>query len=178
MRPRVIGLAGVMALATVSFFPGQVLAQASGSSAASPAFVTQQPANEWRAELFIGEAVLNTAGEPIGDISDLIFDRAGRISTAVIGVGGFLGVGEKEIGVPFATLTFDVGKNGERVIVAALSKEDLAAAPKFKATEETTFDRVKNKAVDLGNKARDEAVDLKDRALKKVDDMRTGETKQ
>ena len=40
------------------------------------------------------------------------------------------------------------------------------------------FDRVKNKAVDLGNKARDEAVDLKDRALKKVDDMRTGETKQ
>jgi len=178
MTAHVISLASALALATVSFFPGQVLAQASGSSGASPAYVTQQPANEWRAGVFIGEAVHNTAGETVGDINDLVFDRAGQISTAVIAVGGFLGVGEKWIGVPFTTLTFDVGKNGERVIVVALSKEDLATAPKFKTTEETTFDRVKNKAVDLGNKARDEAVDLKDRALKKVDDMRTGETKQ
>jgi hypothetical protein len=93
----------------------------------------------------------------------------------VIGVGGFLSMGEKSVGVPFATLTFDVGKNGERVIVVALSKQDLTQAPEFKATEKTTFDKVKDKASDLSHKAVDKAVDLKDQAAQKIEDMRKGE---
>ena len=80
--------------------------------------------------MFIGQAVYNAAGEAIGDVNDLVFNRKGQISTVVVGVGGFLGIGEKGVGVPYGQLTFNVGKTGERVIVVALSKQDLTQAPR------------------------------------------------
>ena len=126
MRRQIMRLAGALALAAAPL-AGQALAQAAGSSGATMPFVTQQPANEWLARVFIGQAVHNAAGETIGDINDLVFNRKGQISTVVIGVGGFLSIGEKGVGVPFSTLTFNVGKDGERVIVVALSKQDLIA---------------------------------------------------
>jgi sporulation protein YlmC with PRC-barrel domain len=178
MRRGIVRLAGALAMVAAPL-AGQALAQAPGSSGATMPFVTQQPANEWLARVFIGQAVHNAAGEAIGDVNDLVFDRKGQISTVVIGVGGFLSIGEKGVGVPFSRLTFSVGKNGERVIVVALSKQDLTGAPAFKATEKTTYDMVKDKAVDLGHKAADKAVELKDQAAQKIDDMKKGEpTKQ
>jgi hypothetical protein len=174
MRRQIMRLAGALALAAAPL-TGQALAQGAGSSGATMPFVTQQPTNEWLARVFIGQAVHNAAGEAIGDINDLVFDRKGRISTVVIGVGGFLGIGEKSVGVPFSRLTFNLGKNSERVIVLALSKQDLKQAPEFKATEKTTFDKVKDKATDLSHKATDKAVELKDKAAQKIDDMKKGE---
>ena len=125
--------------------------------------------------MFIGQAVHNTAGELVGDINDLAFDRKGQISTVVIGVGGFLSIGEKSVGVPFSALTFKVGKDGERVVAVALTKQDLTQAPAFKATEKTTFERVKEQATDLGQKAADKAVELKDQAAQKIESMRKSE---
>src|SRR2546423_7686069 len=167
MKRQIMSLAGVLALAAAPL-TGPALAQTAGSSGATMPFVAQQPADEWLARVFIGQAVYNVAGEAIGDVNDLVFNRKGQISTVVIGVGGFLSIGEKGVGVPYSKLTFNVGKNGERVIVVALSKQDLTQAPAFKATEKTTFDKVKDKAVEL-----------KDQAVHKIDDMKKSEpTKQ
>jgi sporulation protein YlmC with PRC-barrel domain len=178
MKRQIMSLAGALALAAAPVY-GQALAQATGGRNAALPIVTQQPAGEWLARVFIGQAVHNPAGETIGDVNDLVFNRKGQISTVVIGVGGFLSIGEKGVGVPFSALTFNVGKDGERVIVVALTKLDLTQAPAFKATEKTTFDMVKDKATDLGHKTVDKAVDLKDQAAKKIDEMKKGEpTKQ
>jgi sporulation protein YlmC with PRC-barrel domain len=163
MKRQIMGLAGVLALAAAPL-TGPALAQGGGSSGATMLFVAQQPADEWLARVFIGQAVYNAAGETIGDVNDLVFNRKGQISTVVVGVGGFLSIGEKGVGVPYSKLTFNVGKNGERVIVVALSKQDLTQAPAFKATEKTTFDKVKDKAVEL-----------KDQAVHKIDDMKKSE---
>ena len=178
MRRQIMRLAGAAALAAAPL-TGLALAQTAGSPVAATSFITTQPPNEWLARVFIGQAVHNTAGEIVGDVNDLIFDRQGRINTVVIGVGGFLGMGEKSVGIRFDTLTFNVGKNGQHVIVVALSKQDLTQAPGFRATDKTTFDKVKDKAADLGQKAADKAVDLKDQAAQKIEDMRKSEpTKQ
>ena len=174
MNRHIIGLTAILALATAPL-AGHALAQSVVKAAATVPFVTQQPANEWLADMFIGQSVINTAGETLGDVNDLLFDRKGQISTVIIGVGGILGMGEKNVGVPYGMLTFDVGKTGARVIVVALGKQDLANAPAFTATEKSTFEKVKAKAVDLGQKTVDKAVELKDQAVKKVDDMRKGE---
>jgi sporulation protein YlmC with PRC-barrel domain len=171
MKLTTLTLAGAMALAAAAPF-GQTLAQTAVTAAAATKFVTQQPVSEWLARVFLGEAVHNTAGETVGDVNDLVFDRQGQIRTVVIGVGGFLSMGEKSVGIPFDALTFNVGASGERVIVVALSKDELAKAPEFKAIEKTTFDRVKDRASDLGNKAADKAVELKDQAVQKIDDMK------
>jgi len=178
MRRQIMKLAGAAALAAAPL-TFQALAQTASSPSAATSFITQQQANEWLARVFIGQAVHNTAGEIVGDVNDLVFDRQGRISTVVIGVGGFLGMGEKSVGIHFDTLTFNVGKNGERVIVVAVNKQDLMQAPSFRATEKTTFDKVKDKASDLGHQAADKAVELKDQAAQKIEGMRKGEpTKQ
>jgi sporulation protein YlmC with PRC-barrel domain len=176
MKLQILTVAGALALAAAPPF-GQALAQAAGTSTAAPKFITQQPVNEWLARVFIGQAVHNAAGETVGDIKDLVFNRKGQISTVVIGVGGFLSMGEKNVGIPFDALTFNAGKNGERVIVVALSKDALVKAPVFKATEKTTFDKVKDKASDLSHNAVDKAVDLKDQAAQKIREMKGEPTK-
>jgi len=177
MRRQIMSLAGALALAAAPL-AGQALAQATATPGVTIPFVSQQPTDEWLARVFIGQPVHNAAGEVIGDINDLVFNRKGQISTVVIGVGGFLSIGEKGVGIPYSALTFNVGKTGERVIVVALSKQELIQAPAFKATEKTTFDKVKDKAADLSHKTVDKAVELKDQAAQKIDDMKKTEPKK
>ena len=172
MRHNILRLAGVVALAATPLLSSQASAQAVTASATTVPFVTQQPPNEWLARVFLGQDVHNLTGERVGDVNDLIFDRQGRISTVVVGVGGFLGMGEKDVGIPYPSLTFNVGKAGERVIVIAASKEDLLKAPTFLATEKTTMDKIKDKAADIGHKTVDKAVELKDKGVQKIEDMK------
>ena len=174
MRCHIIRLAGVLAFAAIPV-SSQALAQAGAVSSTTVPFVTQQPQNEWLARVFLGQDVHNLTGERVGDVNDLIFDRQGRITTVVVGVGGFLGMGEKNVGVPYQSLTFNVGKAGERVIVIAAGKEDLLKAPAFVATEKTTMDKVKDKAADIGHKTVDKAVELKDKGVQKIEDMKKSE---
>ena len=131
------------------------------STRADAEFVTVQPAGDWLSSRFIGQAVTNQAGETIGDINDLLFDKTGRISAAVIGVGGFLGMGEKSVAIPFSLLSFTADAAGKRVVTIALSKERLQAAPSFQPTEKTVYMR-----------AKEQAGELTDKAAKKIQDLR------
>jgi PRC-barrel domain len=135
-------------------------------------FVTVQPQGEWLASLFIGQPITNQAGENVGDVNDVLFDKTGRISTVVIGVGGFLGIGEKNVAVPFSTLSFTADAKGKRVAMAPLSRERLQAAPEFKATEKSVYMRAKETATEYGQKAVDKARELGDKAGKKIEEMR------
>lgn len=109
--------------------------------------------------------------ESVGDINDLVFDRTGKINTVVLGVGGFLGLGEKTVAVPFTALSFNAASDGARQIIVGLSKNDLMHAPTFQAVEKTTLDNVREIAVGLGNKASETVVGLKDQAVKKIGEM-------
>jgi sporulation protein YlmC with PRC-barrel domain len=149
----------------------QLVAQ---SSTTAIPFVTSQPANESLARVFLGANVTNMLGETVGDVNDVMFNRSGQISTVVLGVGGFLGMGEKIVAVPYSSLTISTSTEGARTIVISASKEALKLAPVFTATEKTTLDAVKDKAVDLGHKTADKANELKDQAAKKIDDMTKG----
>jgi hypothetical protein len=159
-----------------------ILASAAGFAQTAPpanpktdtSFVTIQPEGQWLTSRFIGQAVTNQAGENIGDINDVLFDKTGRMSTAVIGVGGFLGMGEKSVAIPFALLSFTSDATGKRVVTIPLSKESLAAAPSFQPTEKTVYMRAKEQATDMGHKAIDKAGELKDKAAQKIEDMRGG----
>jgi sporulation protein YlmC with PRC-barrel domain len=174
MRRQIMRLAGAFVLIAAPL-SSHALAQATSSSNPVTNFIAQQPANEWLTRVFIGQLVHNTAGEIVGNVNDLVFDRQGRISTVVLGVGGFLGIGEKSVGIPFSALSINVSKNGERVVVVSLSKQDLAQAPGFRAADKSTLDKVKDAAVDLGSKAAEKAVELKDQAAQKIGDLRKAE---
>ncbi|MCS3497576.1 sporulation protein YlmC with PRC-barrel domain [Bradyrhizobium japonicum] len=82
------------------------------SDRAAPA-ATAQPSDamvalkgNWRASKLMGLNVYNEANEKLGDINELIVDKSGRIDAGVIGIGGFLGMGEHDIAVPMDKLKF------------------------------------------------------------------------
>src|SRR4051794_24136438 len=79
-------------------------APASGSAAAPAStgtWMTQEKAGDWRASKLKGVNIYNNNNEKIGDVNELIVSRDGKIDAVVIGVGGFLGMGEHDVAVPF-----------------------------------------------------------------------------
>lgn len=82
----------------------------------------------------IGKTVYSSAAddaETVGDVNDVIMNPSGRAQAIIIGVGGFLGLGEKDVAIDFAQVNWQVGEDGERVLTTALDKESLENAPAF-----------------------------------------------
>jgi len=73
-------------------------------ASASVNFVTSQEKTQWRAPKLIGVGVYGPDDKQIGKIDDLLVDRNGSAQTIVIGVGGFLGFGKKDVAVPFSAM--------------------------------------------------------------------------
>jgi sporulation protein YlmC with PRC-barrel domain len=76
----------------------------------------------------IGKEVRNTQGESLGAVKDFVVDSQGRVAFALIGHGGFMGIGEKFVAVPFGALNFATEDNRFTVDVA---KDRFAAAPVY-----------------------------------------------
>ena len=90
------------------------------------------PWNLLRGNMFIGADVQNPQGQNLGDIKDVVIDRAsGRIAYAVVSFGGFLGMGEKLFAVPWGA--FSQPKADKDTFVLDVDKERLKNAPGFDA---------------------------------------------
>jgi sporulation protein YlmC with PRC-barrel domain len=91
----------------------------------------------------IDQPVFSSTGddaEEIGNISDIIFSEDGRISGVVIGVGGFLGIGEKNVAVPFDMLEFTLAADNTERWVVPTTADALTAAPDFVWEEDEPAD--------------------------------------
>src|SRR6185369_639472 len=92
---------GSMLLASVAFAQSPT-APADTSKAAAPATASDMSSSyqgTWRASKMVGLSVYNDSNESLGSINDLLMDKSGNIKAVVIGVGGFLGVGEHLVAV-------------------------------------------------------------------------------
>ncbi|RWN44729.1 MAG: PRC-barrel domain containing protein [Mesorhizobium sp.] len=81
----------------------------------------------------IGEDVYNGTGDDaqnIGDVNDIVLTKEGKAESLVIGVGGFLGLGAKNVTYDFSKAQW-AEKNGDRWLVAQTTKEELQAQPDF-----------------------------------------------
>ena len=125
---------------------GIALAATQLPAVAAVDFVAKQAAGETSTSGLIGTKIQNSAGERIGDVNYLVLDADGKISTIVIGVGGFLGVGEKNVGVPFSSVTREVDKNGNPTFKLEATKEELSAAPAYEWTEKGTMQKAADSA--------------------------------
>jgi PRC-barrel domain len=111
--------------------------QATGSTEAPATTMgaATSPANSILASEFIGQVVYSAANENIGEINDLVMgkDQNGS-AVAIIGVGGFLGMGEKDVAVPIADISITRDENNMMHLTIAATKEQLEAAPAFDRT--------------------------------------------
>jgi hypothetical protein len=94
-------------------------------------FIGEQGDNSILASELVGLTVYNTADEALGDINDIAWAEDGGIEAVVIGVGGFLGIGEKQVAVAFDAFNMSTDENGDRRIVLDATSDELAAAPDF-----------------------------------------------
>jgi len=116
--------------AALALLATPVLAQSGG-------FVPKQAASEWRSSKLVGTAVYGPSDERIGDVNEVLIDRNGSVHAVVIGVGGFLGVGEKDVAVPFKSLNIKRADNSDKIdrISVRYTKDQLKQAPGFKYYE-------------------------------------------
>jgi sporulation protein YlmC with PRC-barrel domain len=83
---------------------GTLIAAPAFAQNSNDTFVKQQAMNQWRASKLVGVKIVGNDQKKIGSIEDVLIDHDGNAQTVVIGVGGFLGIGEKNVAVPFKTL--------------------------------------------------------------------------
>jgi len=105
----VAGVAGSMLLATVAFAQtpaAQTPAAATTDKAGVASTTSASHQGEWRASKMVGLNVYNDKNESVGSINDMLTDKSGAIKAVVIGVGGFLGVGEHLVAVPLDKVKF------------------------------------------------------------------------
>jgi PRC-barrel domain len=105
---------------------------AAPSAAGSPGFIAAQATDQWLASRnLIGAKVTGPTNETVGSINDLVVDRDGAILAAVVGVGGFLHIGEKNVAVPFKSLELTRSGDVEKISMR-FTKDELQQAPAFK----------------------------------------------
>jgi sporulation protein YlmC with PRC-barrel domain len=140
---------------------GSGTASTAGSAASMKPLASPQPGQIMGSDLR-GTRVYGANNESIGDISDLLLDKQGQVVAAIVGVGGFLGIGQKDVAVPFQALeivpeggasgsgsgtssspatTGSAGTAGsgtgtmnpDRVVLRNMTRADLESAPSFRS---------------------------------------------
>ena len=136
MRTTLLGLSTGLLMAGSSL----VFAQTAPAPAESPpaAKATEPPAakttgaqqmwysrqaEEVRASKLIGTRVVNAAKETVGDVNEIVLTKDGKVAAVVLGVGGFLGMGEREVAVNFNSIQMSRDQNNNLVLTVDTTKE-------------------------------------------------------
>jgi sporulation protein YlmC with PRC-barrel domain len=141
----------MMTTAALALLTGSAFAQMSEQKAQpSPSaatngkaqFVQQQTADQMLATKFKGTNVMGPNDEKVGDVSDILFDKEGKVLAYVIGVGGFLGIGSKDVAIAPASFQVLPANDKDNLrLKLAMTKDELKNAPDFqpyKAPSTTT----------------------------------------
>ena len=105
------------------------------TAAVDKSTLKEMPADEMRAENLIGTTVYGANDEMIGEIGDVVLEGE-NVDTIIVDVGGFLGMGEKEVAVAMDNLAFMTDADGNRYLYTGFTKEQLDAQPAY---DEATF---------------------------------------
>ena len=127
------GTAGTTATGRATTGGGATATVSTGAS-------TQQRPNEMRARRLMGSDIYNPNNEDIGEIEDLVFDEKGQISSVIVSVGGFLGIGEKWVAVPWNSVQWRADDRGNRRASMNMTRDQLKEAPAFQTAEEIRRD--------------------------------------
>jgi putative membrane protein len=90
------------------------------------------------ASKLIGSTLYSSANENVGDVNDIVIDKSGNIRGVVVGVGGFLGLGEKDVLVPLDRIQFGRDESNNMKFTITATRQELEQAPSFDRKHWTT----------------------------------------
>jgi sporulation protein YlmC with PRC-barrel domain len=109
---------------------------AGAANANKAAVVTTQKPDQWLASKFKGTTVVGADDKTVGKVSDILFDKTGKVEAYIVSTGGFLGMGAKEVGLPPSAFDVVQGQNGAAdKLKIAMKPDELKQAENFKAYE-------------------------------------------
>jgi len=144
------------------------LAQERGAGGAN--FAREQRPSEWIAGRLTGSPVVGSNGETIGVVNDVVISREGTADAIMVGMGGFLGMGERIVAVPYRDVTIGPVANNKREVRVNLSRASLENAPAYTATDPSFADRLSERASEWGNRAMELGRNASDRISEMIRD--------
>ncbi|MGH6848201.1 MAG: PRC-barrel domain-containing protein [Methylocella sp.] len=144
---KILSFAALTLLASTAAFAQQPGAMSPPASAqpsgamppSSPAMLmTTVPGDCVTVTNYYKQKVYDPSDHKIGEIADVLVNKEGRIMAVIISVGGFLGVGEKDVAAPFEAI-LEAQKGNESYLVMNTTKEALKNAPGYKYDKNTTM---------------------------------------
>jgi len=111
---------------------------ATGSTASVDSTVTpisRLTADQMTSSKIVGKSVYNTSNEKIGEVNDLIVDSNGKVAGVVIGVGGFLGMGERNVALTYPSVKFTKDSKGYERMTVAATKDQLKAMTPYDSSK-------------------------------------------
>ncbi|MCO5059383.1 MAG: PRC-barrel domain-containing protein [Rhizobiaceae bacterium] len=93
--------------------------------------LTERPLGDISAEDFIGTTVYGANDENVGEIGDVVLTEDGKVDAVIVDVGGFLGIGEKEVAVGMDNLKFLSDEDGELYLYTDFTEEQLEAQAEY-----------------------------------------------
>jgi sporulation protein YlmC with PRC-barrel domain len=96
------------------------------------------PANSFTVTDWYKQSVYDPKDAKIGEIMDVLVDKSGKVTSFIVGVGGFLGAGEKDVSVPFDAVRITTKNNNKWYLVMNATKDDLKSATGFTYDKEST----------------------------------------
>jgi ElaB/YqjD/DUF883 family membrane-anchored ribosome-binding protein len=157
MNKSIVSLIAFAALAASA----PVLAQQKAKAPAAPVdiprgvFIEQQPVDSYLArDTVLFAKVRDASGKIIGDVEDLVLNDRNEVIGVIMGVGGFLGAGEKRIAVRLSALDVQQVGNSTTVTLKAATRDVVKALPAFKRSKppKSMLDRIREKAQELTDK--------------------------
>jgi sporulation protein YlmC with PRC-barrel domain len=101
--------------------------------------ITEQKSDQLLASKLKGTNVMGSNNEKIGDVSDILFDKDGKVLAYVVGVGGFLGIGAKDVALSPASFQIVPANERESMkLKLSMTKDELKTAADFKPYKEAT----------------------------------------
>src|ERR1700752_949799 len=118
-------------------FAGVALCAALVSGAYAANTMTAAPSESWTVTNYYKQDVYDPKESKVGTIDDVLVDKSGKVTGLVVGVGGFLGAGEKDVIVPF-TAVKSQKKNDKWWLTLDETKDGLKNAPGFEYDRAST----------------------------------------
>jgi sporulation protein YlmC with PRC-barrel domain len=96
------------------------------------------PANSYTVTDWYKQSVYDPKDAKIGEIMDVLIDKSGKVTSFIVGVGGFLGAGEKDVSVPFDAVRITTKNNNKWYLVMNTTKDELKNAAGFTYDKDST----------------------------------------
>lgn len=125
---RTLLLTATIATAAALATPVIVLAQGTPQTVQLVKVDVMKVSTGYRASKVIGSNVVNEAGDTVGKVDEIIVGPDGKAPFVVLSVGGFLGMGDKLVALPYEQMRTD----GKKIVLPGATKDSLKSLPEFK----------------------------------------------